>query len=162
MATPSGRLTAARVRHATEADGPELARLRWQCTLEGGQGTEPFEAFADRFRDFVRRALLSGRWSIWVAELDGRLVGNVWVGLVDRVPGPGEDRPVWGQVTNVYVDPEVRSQGLGAILLDAAIEWSRYVGAEMLVAWPGGARATFYERRGFARSAQAMELRFGE
>jgi GNAT superfamily N-acetyltransferase len=161
MATPSGPLPAARVRHATEADGQELARLRWQCTLEGGQETEPLEAFADRFRDFVRRALLSGRWSIWVAELEGRLVGNIWVGLVDRVPGPSEDRPVWGYVTNVYVDPDVRNQGLGATLLDAAIEWSRYVGAEMLVAWPGDTRTSFYERRGFARGAEAMELRFG-
>ncbi len=162
MATPSGPLAAARVRHATEADGRELARLRWQCALEGGQATVPFEAFADRFPDFVRRALLSGRWSIWVAELEGRLVGNVWVELVDRVPGPNGDRPVWGHVTNEYVDPEVRNHGVGTILLDAAIEWSRYVGAEMLFARPSGARASFYERRGFARSPEAMELQFGE
>ncbi|MDQ3778689.1 MAG: GNAT family N-acetyltransferase [Actinomycetota bacterium] len=162
MATPSGPLSAARVRHATEADGAELARLRWECTVESGQRTEPFEAFADRFRDFVRRALLSGRWAIWVAELEGRLVGNVWVGLVDRVPGPNGDTPVWAHVTNVYVDPELRNHGLGTMLLDAAIEWSRYVGAETLIAWRSGARVSFYERRRFARSAEAMELRFGE
>lgn len=162
MATSPSPATAARIRHATEADAAELARLRWQWAREDGEVADALEDFTDGFRDFVRRALVSGRWAIWVADLDGRLVGNAWVELVDRVPRPDAEKPIWGYVTNVYVEPEARNQGLGGMLLDAAVEWGRYVGADVLVAWPGGAAVSLYERRGFVRSREARELRFGE
>ncbi len=165
MATPSASVAPGRIRHATEGDAGELARLRWQCTreaAEAAEGAESLEAFTDRFRDFVRRALVSGRWSIWVAELDGRLVGNIWVHLIDRVPRPYGDTAVWGYVTNVYVEPEVRNRGLGGMLLDAGVEWGRYVGADRLIVWPRGGSNSLYERHGFGRTAEAMELRFRE
>jgi GNAT superfamily N-acetyltransferase len=59
-------------------------------------------------------------------------------------------------VEDLAVDPERRSQGVGAALLAAAREWARRAGATHLELDSGLARADahrFYEREGGARQS---------
>ncbi|MFF4815793.1 GNAT family N-acetyltransferase [Kitasatospora sp. NPDC001309] len=65
---------------------------------------------------------------LWVAELDGRVVGAV--GLVRA-----EERPGWGQLRWVVLDPAARGRGLGRRLLDLALTEARERGYEGVLLW---------------------------
>ena len=147
------------IRPATAADAPELARLRWDASAEDTAiHPETFPRFLATFREFWLAAMESGRWSVWVAEQDGRLIGNVWVERVGKVPRPWASSSEYGYVTNVYVEPEWRSRGMGGTLVEEAVRQAREQGLEFLIVWPSEASIPFYERAGFRRSPDAMEF----
>ena len=150
--------SAVTVRQATSADAPELARLRWDFSVELEHADDDLATFTPRFTQTLADYLDSGRWTIWVAELDGRLVGTVWVERVDKVPRPYERPEHWGYVTNVYVAPDHRDRGIGARLLEAAIGEARSAGWELLLLWPSELSERFYSRVGFRRSPDVLEL----
>ncbi|MET8628920.1 GNAT family N-acetyltransferase [Kitasatospora sp. NPDC004669] len=107
---------------------------------------------------------------LWVAELAGRVVGAV--GLVRA-----EERPGWGQLRWVILDPDVRGQGLGRRLLDTALDEARARSYEGVLLWTVtglDAAHHLYAKAGFeltlSRPAhkfgldtveQRMDLRFG-
>src|SRR5919204_3621383 len=86
------------IRRAVPADAPALARLRWDSSVEEGMAAESYAEFASGFAEFVRGALADGRWVIWVAELDGRLVAQIYVQVVGMVPRPGRFARRWGSL----------------------------------------------------------------
>jgi GNAT superfamily N-acetyltransferase len=144
----------ARIRVATAGDAPELSRLRWEFRIEAGTpATRAAEAFEAEMRDFVRDVLAKGSaWHAWVAEEDdGRLVGCVWLQLVEKVPHPGRgrwERPV-AYVTSMYVEPDRRDEGLGRALLDVAVTFARERGVDGVLLWPSERSVPFYRRAGF-------------
>src|SRR5205814_998403 len=96
-----------RLRQAHAADADEIARLRWEFSLEGHQPIESYEAFTRRMAAEVRRYLASGRWSIWVAEhpeIARRLIATLFLQRIDKVPRPYPRPGAWGYITNVFVD----------------------------------------------------------
>jgi len=152
-----------RVRLATPNDAEELARLRWSFRVEHGTPvSRTFEEFLDEFRPFAAEVLADGSpWRAWVAEHedDGRLVGCLWLQLVEKVPHPSRgrwERPI-GYVTNVYVEPELRNDGLGSELMDAATAFAREREVSEVVVWPSERSVSFYRRAGF-RSEEAPLL----
>jgi ribosomal protein S18 acetylase RimI-like enzyme len=152
------------IRAATPDDADELARLRWDFRVEQGTPvSRAFDAFAVEFRAFANDVLADGApWRAWVAEDEGRLVGCVWLQLVEMVPHPNRarwERPI-AYVTNVYVEPDLRDAGLGARLLDAAMGFARAHAASEAIVWPTARSVSFYRRAGFGtRSAPlGMEL----
>ncbi|MGZ8585562.1 MAG: GNAT family N-acetyltransferase [Actinomycetota bacterium] len=96
----------------------------------------------------------------WVAEDEGRLVGCVWVQLVELVPHPNRSR--WERpivyLTNMFVEPGRRDAGLGRALLEAGLAFARERGAGGVVLWPSERSRAFYERAGFAAGAGPMWL----
>lgn len=84
------------------------------------------------------------RARLWVAEVDGRIVGWAEVRLrwTTSVPDVGD---VWG-----YVVPSMRGQGLGTALYDEASRYLMDVGAKVLESWTyTEAGAGLLEARGF-------------
>jgi ribosomal protein S18 acetylase RimI-like enzyme len=141
------------IRAATPEDADELARLRWDFRVEHGTPvTRTFEEFASEFRAFVTDALAEeAPWRAWVAHADGRLVGCLWLQLVEKVPHPSRgrwERPI-AYVTNAYVEPGLRDAGLGTRLLDAALEFAREHEVAEAVVWPTPRSVSFYRRAGF-------------
>lgn len=141
------------IRRAKPADADELARLRWEFRVESG--TPPsttFDEFVDEMRSFVGDVLTAGSdWRAWVAEDVDRLVGCVWLHLVERVPHPNlrrGERPI-AYVTNMYVVPELRDGGIGRELLDAAVDYARERRASAAILWPSPRSTSFYRRAGF-------------
>lgn len=61
-------------------------------------------------------------------------------------------------MTSVYALPEVRNQGIGSLLLRRVIEWAKEQRLELLLLWPSERSVPFYERAGFVRSPDALEL----
>ena len=150
------------IRSANPADIPELARLRWRLYTERGQHDEPFETYVDRFTAFASDALARNGWRAWVAEFEGRLVGAMRLQTVQRVPAPGrgDPQPI-GYLTNAYVEPDHRSQGVGSWLLKAVIEHCEATDHVMVVAWPADDAYGFYGRRGFTRPPDPVVYRLG-
>lgn len=144
----------ASVRIARDDDVAELARLRRLMDAEDGVAVEP--AFDDAFVAWFEA---HGRsFTIVVAELDGRLIGTVWLEVVARVPRPSEVDPApIGYVTFTFVEPEHRNEGVGAAMLarlrDIAIEQR----CETLIVWPSERSATLYRRAGFDDPAELLE-----
>jgi GNAT superfamily N-acetyltransferase len=87
-----------------------------------------------------------------------RLVGNIYVEQVVKVPRPGRFHARYGYVTNVYVDPETRGHGVGTALLRQVIAWAREQQMEFLIVWPAEDSKGFYRSCGCAASTEAMEL----
>jgi GNAT superfamily N-acetyltransferase len=151
-----------RIRQADPSDVEELARLRWQSTIEDGEATESWETFLASFQAFAQAALASPAWSIWVLADGQALLGTVYIQIVAKVPRPNDNPRAYGYVTGVYLEPSVRNRGLGSRLLEAAIANARLRGLDLLLLWPSERSVAFYERLGFGGSAEAMELPFGQ
>ena len=88
---------------------------------------------------------------VWLAELDGRPVGLIALNECVAIYAQGR----FGEISELYVDPEQRSAGVGAALVGKAksfaaeMGWSRLeVGAPDRANW--GRTIAFYEREGFA------------
>ncbi|WP_313030841.1 helix-turn-helix domain-containing GNAT family N-acetyltransferase [Brucella sp.] len=92
----------------------------------------------------------------WVAELDGRIIGSVFL-----VRG---DRPKLGKLRLLYVEQEARGTGVGAKLVNACIERARAVGDDQLTLWTNSVLTTarrLYERAGFQLVDEAPHHSFG-
>lgn len=140
------------IREATIEDGPALARLRWEFS----DRTEPFAAFESRFGTFWQDA--QDTWTVWVAERDGRIVSNMWVYRVPRVPRPGQSANAWGYLTNVYTDPQARNEGIGAAMLARIMTRAHEQTFEAIYVGPSEESVAFYERAGFSWSKTWMEI----
>lgn len=140
---------AVRVRPATRADAPALARLRYEFRAALGPPVEPRERFVRRCTAWMRRRLAPGsRWRCWVAERDGAVVGSVWVQLVEKIPNPVRERERHAYLTSLYVRAAARG-GTGARLLAAALAWCRRRAVDTVVLWPTARSRSLYARHGF-------------
>lgn len=147
------------IRQAVPEDAPTLARMRWDDSTEDGTPvTQPDGEFEAAFAEFVRHALATDQWVIWLAESDGRLVSHVYVQIVGMVPRPGRFARRWGYAAAVYAAPDARNQGIGSTLLRSVIEWAKQEGLESLLLWPSDRSVPFYQRTGFVRSRDVLEL----
>ena len=94
----------------------------------------------------VEKVLADEKTEVWVAEIDGQVVGFVAAFL--RV---GEDM---GEVYMLAVDPDSQNYGIGSQLTEVATNWIRESGLPLAVVSTGGdvghapARRT-YEKAGY-------------
>lgn len=145
------------VRRATTEDVAELVAMRWEMSVEQGEARVDRASFERECKPFVRDALAGRQWTVWVAEVDGRLAATMWVCRVPRVPWPWRQTSPWGYVTNVFTRPQQRDRGVGSELLKAVADWSREDGLHLLLVWPSERSVPFYARAGF-RPTDALEL----
>jgi GNAT superfamily N-acetyltransferase len=149
-------------RQAGEADLHALAVNRWRLRVEeDGEpaGVAPAD-FHRHCETFLRQAMRGGRWGLWLAEAEGRIVANACVQVVPKVPRPGRFDDAIGYLTNVYAEPAWRGRGVGTALLRHVLEWARGRDLELLVVWPSERSRTLYARAGFtAGEVQELVLR---
>ena len=84
----------------------------------------------------------------------------MWLQFVEKIPHPSRDRwerPI-AYVTNVYVEPSLRDEGLGGRLLDAAMTYAREREAAEAVVWPTPRSVSFYRRAGFGAEAGPLGM----
>jgi GNAT superfamily N-acetyltransferase len=154
-------MTAA-IRTARDDDVAELARLRWQLYTEREVHDEPVESYLERFSAFARDALARDDWRAWCAEADDRLVAAMWLHAIPRIPAPGHGPPrPMAYLTNMYVEPDHRSHGLGSRMLDVFVEHCTTGGFEMVLTFPADDAYGFYERNGFTRTPDPLVHRLG-
>jgi GNAT superfamily N-acetyltransferase len=94
---------------------------------------------------------------------DGKqLLGHVCVQLFEKIPNPVKDEPeLHAYVTNFYVVPEMRDQGLGKRLLKKALSWGRCRGTDAVILWASPTSKSLYRRCGFVVPSDIFELKGG-
>ncbi len=157
-----------RIRTAIPADAPTLARLRYRFRIEHGEPIETEEAFAGRCASWMADRLEASRqWKCWVAEQPsgitgkstGKIIGNLWLQVMEKLPNPVSEPEHHAYITNVYILPDCRNEGLGALLMDAALEWCRNSDIDAVFLWPTDRSRSFYQRYGFSVRDDLFALR---
>jgi GNAT superfamily N-acetyltransferase len=146
------------IRLATPADATALARLRWEFRAGKSAASEERGAFLGRCAAWMSTELSGTRWQAWVAVQDARILGQLWMQVLSKIPNPNGERERHAYISNVYVMPSARG-GVGTRLLDAAIAWASANGVDHVVLWPTSRSRTLYARRGFAVSDAFLGMR---
>ena len=95
-----------------------------------------------------------------VAEMDGLVVGTLQLSVLPYLTYQGRSR---AQVEAVRINSNRRGAGIGALLMDWAIDRARRRGCHLIQLTTDKARPEalrFYEQRGFRASHQGMKLWF--
>ena len=139
------------VRRATQDDVTVLARFRYDFRTGRHRASENENDFLARCVAWMRPRLRGdSRWRVWLLEEAGVAIGNLWVQIVEKIPNPGDESELHAYVSNVFVVPEHRNRGGGAMLLDAAIAECRSFHVDTMFLWPSDESRPLYERHGFA------------
>ena len=153
-------------RLATPADTGTLANLRWdfrtELRLEAIPPSVTRKELQAEMMVFLDDAFSSGDWAIWVAEEDGQVLANLYIRRIRKVPNPVHLFREIGYVTNVYVIPGRRNQGVGDQLMQAAQNWAKAEGLELLFLWPSQRSVPFYLRHGFSKDNDLLEYLLDE
>ena len=157
---PLGSTTASTaIRFANPSDAPGLARLRYALRASTGTATEPEAEFLERCAVWMKERLAeSDAWQCWVAEENGRLLGALWIQLVEKIPNPRSEPEHHAYLTNFYVHESARGRNIGSSMLAAAIEWCRTRDVYEIILWPTERSRSLYQRHGFAVRGDIMEL----
>ena len=139
------------VRRATQEDVNVLARFRYDFRARRRAASENEKDFLARCVAWMRPRLRGdSRWRVWLLEEAGVPIGNLWVQIIEKIPNPGDESELHAYVSNVFVVPEHRNRGGGAMLLDAAIAECRSFHVDTMFLWPSDESRPLYERHGFA------------
>ena len=149
------------IRVATSGDLNALAEMRYRFRAEAGSPTEPKSRFVRRCTSWMRERFRSRShsWRCWVVHDGKQLLGHVCVQLFEKIPNPVNEPELHAYVTNFYVIPEMRGQGLGRKLLDKALSWCRGQGADSIILWATPESRSLYRRGGFTEPTDILELR---
>jgi ribosomal protein S18 acetylase RimI-like enzyme len=144
------------VRAAVAADADAIADVgirSWEATY---RGIVPDQALAEwmegnheAWRDAFAARPPDSPARVWVAELDGRVVGYATTTPAKDNWLPPPDGA--GEITNLYLEPEVIGSGVGRLLYDRSVTDLAARGFDPLVVWAfrDNHRAVrFYERMG--------------
>ena len=151
-----------RTRLAMSDDCRALAEMRYRFRAEIESVTESKSRFVRRCTSWMRKRFCVGcyPWRCWVLDDGKRLLGHICVQLFEKIPNPVKDeRELHAYVTNFYVVPEMRDQGLGKKLLNKALSWCRSRGTDAVILWASPASKSLYRRYGFVAPSDIFELR---
>lgn len=150
-----------RVRRAVPGDARALARLRYEFRSEIAPPVEPEAKFVARCaRWMAARLRRRGAWRGWVVEdANGEPIGGAWLQLIEKLPNPVAETELHGYVTNLYLQPSFRGQGIGGRLLDALLAECTREAVDAVILWPTPRSRSLYERNGFAVRDDLLERR---
>ncbi|WP_433605616.1 GNAT family N-acetyltransferase [Dactylosporangium sp. CA-139114] len=148
-------MTQVRIRKATEADVPAIVALLADDAL--GAGRESPDDLSPYQRAFAA-VVADANQVLVVAERDGRTVGTLQLTLLPGLARRGATR---GQIEAVRVAGDERGSGLGATLMQWAIDEARARGCQLVQLTSDVSRTDahrFYERLGFAPTHVGFKL----
>ena len=155
-------------RAASEADVPALSRLgidSFNAKFPDMYTPEDLAAFLEETHSegAVAAELANPARRYRLAELDGALAGYCKLAVPSTLSAHHDAvRPI--EIKQLYTAPGLTGKGIGARLMDWALDEARAYGADaiQLSVWSGNADAQrFYARYGFAKAAD-ITFRVGE
>ncbi|PYB70666.1 GNAT family N-acetyltransferase [Rhizobium wuzhouense] len=146
------------IRAATENDLEAIVSLFADDPLGGhGDTTDP-EALPD-YRAAFARIAASANETLYVAELDGEVVGTFQTLITTTLTGRGASNMI---VEAVQTRADVRGRGVGAAMIAHAIDKARKGDMRLVQLTSNAVRRDahrFYERLGFAPSHIGFKLK---
>jgi GNAT superfamily N-acetyltransferase len=148
----------ATIREATENDLEAIIALFADDPLGGhGDTTDP-QALPDYSAAF-RRIATSANETLYVAELDGEVVGTFQTMVTTTMTARGASSLI---VEAVQTRADMRGRGIGAVMINFAIEKARADGMRLVQLTSNAVRTDahrFYERLGFTPSHIGFKLK---
>ena len=145
------------IRLAGRADLPEIVRLLADDDL-GSQRERCTNPLPDSYYAAFEQMEGNPYFEWIVGELDGRIVATLQLIFIPSLSYQGGLR---AQVESVRVDAPLRSQGIGKIMMEWAMERARQRGAHIMQLSTHKTRLDahrFYERLGFSGSHIGMKI----
>lgn len=115
-----------------------------------------FEALVAEIVGQFAKDFIPGKERCWVAELDGEIVGSVFVVRQDDETA---------KLRLLYVDPAARGLGLGRRLVDECVRFARASGYKRMVLWTNDVLASarrIYQAAGFKLIEEEPHHSFGK
>jgi GNAT superfamily N-acetyltransferase len=147
-------------RDARRADVPRIVGLLADDVLGAGREAGPGDGgeLADAYWDAFEQVEASSSNRIIVAEADGEVVGTLQLTLIPGLSRQGMTR---AQIEAVRVAASQRGQGLGAAMINWAIEEARGAGCGLVQLTSDRQRPAairFYESLGFTATHEGLKL----
>jgi GNAT superfamily N-acetyltransferase len=150
------------IRRASAADAGALARCRLDLfrELDHEPPPGPAPAFEAACQEALARFLAAGTCVAWVAEAPGEAapIGSLVVLIYPRLPSPNNLRSTEGYILSVFVAPAKRHRGIASALTQTAINYARQAGFARLRLHASQWGRPVYDRAGFRRRDDEMEL----
>lgn len=146
------------IREAVEADVPAIVAMFATDTL-GGHGDSADPTHLPVYLAAFRTISASPRETLYVAELDGQVVGTFQTVLTTVMTGRGSTGMI---IEAVQTLASLRGRGIGSAMIRFCIDKARRLGLEHVRLTSNKVRSSahrFYERLGFAPSHFGFKLR---
>jgi GNAT superfamily N-acetyltransferase len=146
-----------RIRPAERRDLPAIIRLLAEDQL-GRHRESPQEPLDPRYHSAFERIAADPHSELVVLECEGVVAGTLQLNFLTYLTYRGGTR---GQIEAVRIDQRFRGRGLGAALMEWAIERARQEGCHLVQLTTDASRAEahrFYDRLGFVPSHLGMKL----
>jgi GNAT superfamily N-acetyltransferase len=146
------------IREATENDLGAIVALFAADPLGGhGDTTDP-EALP-AYRAAFARIAASSNQTLYVADLDGAVVGTFQTMITTTLTGLGASNMI---IEAVQTRADIRGRGIGAAMIGHAVEKAREEGLRLVQLTSNAARTDahrFYERLGFTPSHLGFKMK---
>src|SRR5262245_27808477 len=135
------------VRRATQSDAERLARLRFEFRGPRAPNVESEAEFLTRCAAWMYSRLTpSSIWRVWLVERNGEPAGAVWLQIVEKLPNPTSEPELHAYLSNFYVRPAYRNDGIGSALLRTALLECTRLDVDSVFLWPSARSRSLYER----------------
>ncbi|WP_323690241.1 GNAT family N-acetyltransferase [Rhizobium sp. AN95] len=138
------------IRTARQEDVPALAAIYAADEIGGHGDTADRSALPDYLAAF-RDIGASPTETLYVAELDGEIVGTFQTAILTKLIGRGAKSMV---IEAVQTRPDMRGRGIGAVMINYCLDEARAKGMKAVQLTSNVARLDahrFYERLGFEK-----------
>ncbi len=146
------------IREANENDLEAIVALFADDPLGGHGDTTDLEARPKYHAAFARIAV-SPNETLYVAELDGEVVGTFQTMITTTMTALGSSNMI---IEAVQTRSDIRGRGIGAAMIGYAVDRARTEGMRLVQLTSNAARKDahrFYERLGFAPSHLGFKLK---
>lgn len=110
---------------------------------------------------FIINGIKNNKFHLLVADLDGKVVGFSIAQIQETPMFNCLVQRKYAYIYDIVVDPSVRSQGVGSLLLTAMKAWAqseKMTHLELSVLAENGAAKRFYEREGLKEVSTVMAI----
>ncbi len=147
------------IRRATIGDAAVLATHRAAVWIEVGDwNAADLAPQIPLWAAFFRDRIAEGTYAAFIAETGDRIIGSGALLVHLTIPRPGDASDRAGRVQSVYVEPQVRRQGVARALMDAILTHARDSALVAVTLHPSDDARPLYAALGF-EAADEMVLR---
>lgn len=150
------------IRIAEPKDYIELANIRWEHKAEDdivyGENNVADAEKEGFIQDFVNFLYHDSTYQIYILEMDNRIISQIYVQLIRKVPKPNKKESYIAYLTNAHTINGYRSKGYGTQLLEEIIRDLKKTSCEMAFLWPSEKSVNWYHRNNFKNDNEMVVI----